>query len=137
MEPARNVQELIYRYRYLKDQRDFFAEQLELLNASLSNIINTKNTLNNLKNTKVGEEILIPVGGLANIKATIRDPEKIILNISQDIAIQKNVDDSIEFLDKIIEQHNDQINYLRNQIQSMDANLQVMSKEFQKNMPNQ
>lgn len=135
MEPNQNAQELVYRFKYLKDQRDMFLGQLDLLNASLGNILNTKSTLENLKNVKDNEEILVPIGGLANIKAIIKDPGKIILYINQDIAIEKDLDSSIEFLDKIITQHNEQINFVRTQIQNLDANLQSMSQQFQRSSP--
>ena len=135
METNQNAQELVYRFKYLKDQRDMFLGQLDLLNASLGNIVNTKNTLENLKNVKDKEEILVPIGGLANIKAIIKDPGKIILHINQDIAIEKDLDSSMEFLDKIITQHNEQINFVRTQIQNLDANLQSMSQQFQRSSP--
>ena len=112
-----------------------FVGQLDLLNASLGNIVNTKNTIENLKNVKDNEEILVPIGGLANVKANIKDPGKIILYINQDIAIEKDLDSSMEFLDKIITQHNEQINFVRTQIQNLDANLQSMSQQFQKSSP--
>jgi prefoldin alpha subunit len=135
MENNQVAQEFLYKFRYLKDQRDAFASQLELLNASLSNINNTKTTIENLKNLKENDEILIPIGGLANIKAKIKDPQKILLYISQEVAIEKSIEESLEFLDKVVEQHNEQINFLRNQIQSMDENLQSMSQEFQRTTP--
>jgi len=135
METNQNAQELVYRFKYLKDQRDMFLGQLDLLNASLGNILNTKSTLENLKSVKDKEEILVPIGGLANIKAIIKDPGKIILYINQDIAIEKDLDSSMEFLDKIITQHNEQINFIRTQIQNLDANLQSMSQQFQRSSP--
>lgn len=137
METNQNAQELMYRFKYLKDQRDMFVGQLDLLNASLGNIVNTKTTLENLKSVEDNEEILVPLGGLANIKAIIKDPHKIILYINQDVAVEKDLESSIEFVDKIITQHNEQINFLRTQIQTLDANLQSMSQQFQRNMPTQ
>ena len=135
MESNQNAQQLVYRFQYLKDQRDMFAGQLDLLNASLGNILNTKQTLENLKNIKENQEILVPIGGLANMKAIIKDPQKIILYVNQDVAIEKDLDHSLVFLEKVIEQHNEQINFLRTQIQNMDANLMSMSQELQKNVP--
>ena len=132
METNQKAQELVYRFKYLKDQREMFLGQLDLLNASLGNIVNTKNTIENLKNVKDNEEILVPIGGLANIKAIIKDPGKIILHINQDIAIEKDLDSSIEFIDKIIGQHNEQLQFLRTQIQNLDLNLQNMSNAFQR-----
>jgi len=129
--PQENKQALLYQFKYLKDQRDMFAQQLEFVNASLNNLMNTKVTTENLKNVKDGEEILVPIGGLLNIQATIKNPNKIQLYISQDVVIEKDIDSAIEFIDKIIEQHNEQVQFLRTQIQNLDLNLQNMSMAFQ------
>ena len=130
--PQENKQALLYQFRYLKEQRDMFANQLEIVQASLNNLMNTKATTENLKNVKEGEEILVPIGGLINIHATIKNPKKIQLYISQDIVIEKDLDSSIEFVDKIIAQHNEQLQFLRTQIQNLDLNLQNMSIAFQR-----
>ena len=135
MESSQNAQQLVYRFQYLKDQRDMFAGQLDLLNASLGNILNTKQTLENLKNVKENQEILVPIGGLANVRASIKDPQKVILYVNQDVAIEKNLEQSLEFIEKVIEQHNEQINFIRTQIQNLDSNLMSMSQELQKNIP--
>ncbi|TFG25156.1 MAG: prefoldin subunit alpha [Promethearchaeota archaeon] len=130
--PQENKQALLYQFKYLKDQRDMFANQLEFVNVSLNNFRNTKETIENLKTVKEGEEILIPIGGLINIYATIKNPKKIQLYISQDVVIEKDLDNSIEFVDKIIGQHNEQLQFLRTQIQNLDLNLQNMSMAFQR-----
>ena len=49
MEPSQEYQTQLIRFRYLQEQRDMFQGQLEIINASLGNIMNTKSTLENLK----------------------------------------------------------------------------------------
>ena len=124
-------QNLLYQFRYLKDQRDMFQGQLEVISASLSNLINTKTTVENMKNIQDSEEILIPIGGLINVRGTIKDPEKVLLYVSQDVVIEKDLDSSIEYIDKLIGQHNEQMQFISQQIQTLDLNLQNMSKAIQ------
>ncbi|MFX0037709.1 MAG: prefoldin subunit alpha [Promethearchaeota archaeon] len=132
MEPSREYQEQLIRFRYLKEQRDMFQGQLEIINASLGNIMNTKNTVENIKQgVKENDEILVPIGGLVNLKASIKDTEKVLLAITQDVVIEKNLDEAIEFLDKLIEQHNQQIQFLTTQIQNLDVNLAQISQSIQ------
>lgn len=128
---------LAYQYQYLKEQRDWFSNQLEVVNVSLNNLTNSKVTIENLKNIKIGEEILIPIGGLFNLKATITDPEKVLFYVSQDVVIEKTLDGSLEFIDKLIEQHNENIKFLVSQIQNIDANLQGISQQIQQATPQQ
>ncbi|MFW9899558.1 MAG: prefoldin subunit alpha [Candidatus Thorarchaeota archaeon] len=132
MENSQEANKLLYDFRNLKEQRDMFANQLEIINVSLNNLMNTKTTIENLKNVKEGEEILVPVGGLINLQATIKNPSRILFYISQDVVIEKDLDSATEFIDKIIGQHNEQQQYLRTQIQNLDLNLQNMSRSFQR-----
>ncbi|UCH72115.1 MAG: prefoldin subunit alpha, partial [Thermoplasmatales archaeon] len=126
-------QENLMKFRYLKEQRDMLQGQLEIINASLGNVMNTKNTVENLKEgVNQDDEILVPIGGLVNVKASIKEPEKVLLAVTQDVIIEKDLDGAIEFLDKLIEQHNQQIQFLKTQLQNIDVNLQEISQNIQK-----
>ena len=74
----------------------------------------------------------MPIGGLVNLKASIKDTEKFLVAVTQDVIIEKNLDEAIEFLDKLIEQHNKQIQFLRTQLQNIDVGLQEISQNIQK-----
>ena len=132
MENSQELNNRIYEFRLLKEQRDVFQTQLELINSILTNLMSTKITIENLKNVKDGDEILIPVGGYVNLNAIIKNPEKIMLYVSQDVIIEKDLNGSIEFLDKLIAEHNEQMQNIATQIQKLDANLLNMSQAFQK-----
>ena len=133
MESSQEYQEQLIKFRYFKEQRDMFQGQLEIINASLGNIMNTKNTIENLKEgVNQDDEILVPIGGLVNVKASIKEPEKVLLAVTQDVIIEKDLDGTIEFLDKLIEQHNQQIQFLKTQLQTIDVNLQELSQNIQK-----
>ncbi len=133
MEPPKEYQEQLLKFRYLKEQRDMFQGQLEIINASLGNIMNTKRTVENLKEgISQDDEILVPIGGLVNIKASIKETEKVLLAITHDVVIEKDLDGTIEFLDNMIEQHNKQIQFLRTQLQNVDVNLQEISQLIQR-----
>ena len=132
MKSSQDKQEQLYKYRYLKEQSEMFHNQLEIINASLGNILNTKKTVENLKEgINDGDEILVPIGGLVNIKASISDTKKVLLAVTRDVIIEKDLDGAVKFLDNIIEQHNKQIKFLQTQIQSIDAELQGLSQILQ------
>ncbi len=136
-ENTQKSQEILYQLRYLREQRDMFQNQLEIMNASYGNLMNTKMTLENLKNIKDNDEILVPIGGIINVKAQIKKPQKVLLYVNQDIVIEKDIDNSIVFIDKLLEKHQEQINYLRTQIQNLDINLQGISQSLQRGMQQQ
>ena len=133
LEAPKDYQEQLQIFRILKEQRDMFQNQLEILNVSRGNIMNTKTTIVNLKEgVEENDEILVPVGGLANIKALIKDPKKVLLSVTQDVIIEKDLDGAIEILDKRLDQHDREIQFVRTQLQNIDVNLQKTSQLLQR-----
>jgi len=133
MESTQDYQEQLLKFRYIKEQRDMLGGQLEIVNASLGNLMNTKRTIENLKEgVNKDDEILVPIGGLVNIKASIKETEKVLLAITQDVIVEKDLDGVIEFLNKLIEQHNKQVQFLSTQLQNIDVNLQEISQQIQR-----
>ncbi len=138
MENNQNLEQQLSQYRYFKEQRDMFQGQFEIINASLGNLYTTKLTLDNLKEgVKENDEILVPIGGLASIKATIKDTKKVLVYVKNDTIIEKSVEEAIEFISNLIEQHNTQLKFLQERIFSLDLNLQNMNQILQSRMTQQ
>ncbi len=134
MEQSQEYQEQLLKFRYFKEQSEMFQNQLEMINASLANVLNTKRTIENLKEgINENDEILVPIGGLVYTKASIKEPEKVLLAVTQDVFIEKDLDGALEFLNKLIEQHNEQVQFLTTQIQNIDLNLKEISQNIQRN----
>ena len=135
MENNQNFEKQLQQFRYLKEQRDMFQGQFEIVNASLGNLYTTKKTLDNLKDDiDENDEILIPIGGLVSIKGSIKDTKKVLVSITQDIVIEKTVEESIEFINKLMKQHNEQLKFLKERILTLDYNLQGINQMFQNKM---
>lgn len=131
-EPSQQQQQYLSQFQYLKEQRQVFENQIDLINTSLSNFINTKSTIENLKTINLDDEILVPLGGMINIKAQIKDIEKVLVYVSGDVVIEKDLDATIAFLDRLIEQHKEQIKYLSERVQQLDINMQNISQSLSK-----
>ena len=130
---AQNAQrQMLYQLQYLRQQEEMFQNQLDIVNASLRNLNNTKITVKNLKDVKDGEEILVPIGGMLELKANIKEPQNVLLYVSNDVVIEKNLEDSIEFIDKLIEQHKEQLEFLQEQTQKIKQNLQGLTQTLQR-----
>lgn len=136
-DPQQRLNQQLYAFRYLKEQREFIENQIDIVNTSYNNLNNTKKTLENLKNIKTGEEILVPIGGILYLEATIKNPEKSLFHVGQDVVIEKTIEESIETIDKLMEQHKEQVQRLSQSMQQIEANLQAASQELQRNMPQQ
>jgi len=137
MENNQNFEQQLNQFRYLKEQRDVFQGQFEIINASLGNLFTTKRTLESLESVNENDEILIPIGGLASIKATIKDTKNVLVSVNQDTVIEKTVEEAVEFLNTLIEQHNNQLKFLKERIFALDMNLQGMNQMLQNRMSQQ
>lgn len=138
MENNQNLEQQLNQFRYIKEQRDMFQGQFEIINASLGNLYTTKLTLDNLRDgVNENDEILIPIGGLASIKATIKDTKKVLVYVKNDTIIEKTVEEAIEFISKLIEQHNTQLKFLRERIINLDLSLQGINQILQNRMAQQ
>ncbi len=138
MENDQNLEQQLSQFRYFKDQRDMLQGQFEIINASLGNLYTTKLTLDNLRDgVSENDEILIPIGGLVSIKATIKDTKKVLVYVKNDTIIEKTVEEAIEFVSKLIEQHNTQLKFLQERIYNLDLSLQGINQILQNRMAQQ
>ncbi|MHA1668950.1 MAG: prefoldin subunit alpha [Promethearchaeota archaeon] len=132
MEKSQNFQRQLSQFRYLQEQRDIYQNQFELMNASLLNFQNSKKTIENIMDgVKENDEILIPLGGIVSIKASIKDTNNALLFVGQDIVIEKNLGESIEFIDKLIERYSESMKIIIERLQSIELALQGMGESLQ------
>lgn len=132
MEQSQNFQRQLSQFRYLQQQRDAFQNQFELMNASILNLQNSKKTIQNIMDgVKDGDEILIPIGGIVSIKASIKDTNNALLFVGQDTVIERSLGESIEFIDKLIEKYSESMKFVIERLQSIELALQSMGESIQ------
>ena len=135
MEDSQNLQQQLTQYRYIEEQRNLYQSQLELVNASLVNLQNTKLTLEKIKEgVKEEDEILLPIGGLVKIRAKIVDTQRILVSVGQDVVIEKSLEDSISFLESIIDKQKESLKFVVEKLQNIELALQSMGESIQNGM---
>lgn len=132
MEQSQNFQRQLNQFRYLQEQRDIYQNQFELMNASILNFQNSKKTIENIMDgVKDDDEILIPIGGIVSIKATIKDTNNALLFVGQDTVIERSLGDSIEFIEKLIGKYSESMKLVIERLQSIEFALQGMGESLQ------
>jgi len=131
-----NIKEIYYNYQELNANLKFISDQLEYLNSDQIGISITKKTLDALKETKSGEEIILPIGNYAFIKARIENPNVILISIGKDVLVEKNIDESMAYIRKIEEDNlraknilEDQSKQIKEQIDKITPILEKYIKE--------
>ncbi|MHA1719033.1 MAG: prefoldin subunit alpha [Promethearchaeota archaeon] len=101
--PSTDISQMLYLVQLLENQQKTISEQLIFTENQISGIALSKKTMEGLQNTKENHEIIIPIGTNAFTKATVLDPDKMIIPISSDILIEKNLEQSIEIMTRRLE----------------------------------
>jgi len=135
LEDSQNLQQQLTQYRYIEEQRNLYQSQLELVNGSIVNLQNTKLTLEKIKEgVKDDDDILLPIGGLIKIRAKITDTQRILVSVGQDVVIEKSLDDSISFLENIIDKQKESLKFVVEKLQNIELALQSMGESIQNGM---
>lgn len=127
----------LQKYMILLEQYKEQLNQLELqsqyLQAAFLEYSRAKVTLENLSKTKKGIETLIPIGGGVFIYASINDLSKIIIDVGSNVAIEKNIEDTIKKIENRLEdlkKNQEKINSMMEQIQAEAENVSIKAQEI-------
>jgi prefoldin alpha subunit len=111
------LEELGSRLKYLEKQMDQLIHQLQELEI-------VKDGIKDIANSKIGNEILVPIGAGVFAKATLKDSDKVLMNVGSQIVVEKSsvdaeklVADQIGELDQIKDKMQGELASLSNQIQ--------------------
>ncbi|MEM5811719.1 MAG: prefoldin subunit alpha [Candidatus Aenigmatarchaeota archaeon] len=126
------IAQKIYYYKIIEEN---FQILTNLIKERENKLIVIRNAINALK--KIEEnECLIPITDNLLIKATILDKEKFLVNVGHNIFLEKNLKQTIEFLENLDKEINENIQKLRieaNQLftilKSLELEIQKMSEE--------
>ena len=66
------------------------------------------------------------------MKGKIGDSKKVLMHVSQDVVIEKDIDGAIEFVDKVIDSLTEQIKLMNDRLYQLDLSLQGMSNLIQR-----
>ena len=86
-----------------KEQMNSLEMQSSYLQATIADYNKAKITLEQLKNTDTGDEILLPIGGRSYINAAGKNTSKVLFDIGGGIVTEKTSDDAIKNIDKQLE----------------------------------
>ena len=100
------ISQMIYVVQLLEEQKKAISEQILITENQISGISISKKTMEELQSAENNHEIIIPIGTNAFAKAKIIDPDKVIIPISRDMFIEKNLEESIKIMDQRLEANN-------------------------------
>ncbi|MDO9536901.1 MAG: prefoldin subunit alpha [Thermoplasmata archaeon] len=88
----------------LQGQLENLNKQDELISVTLEEYSRARQALDDLKDKKKGDEILVPIGANCWVHAQLGDPSKAIASIGSNVAVGQKLDDICERLDRHLEE---------------------------------
>ena len=100
------ISQMVYVVQLLEEQKKTISEQLLMTENQISGINISKRTMEELQSAENNHEIVIPIGTNAFGRAKIIEPDKMIIPVSRDIFIEKNLEESIKIMEQRLEANN-------------------------------
>ncbi|MCP4760871.1 MAG: prefoldin subunit alpha [archaeon] len=137
MSEEQEIQKLAYLYQELDERLKNLGERISYLKNSQMGLSITKQTIDELKNAEPGQEIILPVGNMAFVKAKIIEPDKIIMSIGKDVLVERNCEQALilarkyeddfinaqKLMEEQAQQLSAQINQIRPQLEQYNQRL--------------
>jgi prefoldin alpha subunit len=92
------VRQLASEIRILEGSIGVLQSRLDIVRAAINEVTLAYNTLEGMKKLQNGEATLIPVGAGSYIRMQVADSKKLVMGIGAGVAIEKDVEGSVEEL---------------------------------------
>jgi len=86
--------------RILEDTAEALQSRINMVNAVVTDLTYANMTLEGLGKHKRDSELLVPIGGSSYIKATLQDPDKVIVGMGAGVSVEKTLQEAKEIVKK-------------------------------------
>jgi len=100
MTKEQNWQQKYQEFQQLQEQIEQISHHVGLLNQQNIDIDISKEALQDIEKTKIGNEILAPIANGIFVKSTLQDNQKLVVNVGANVNIEKTIPEVIELLEK-------------------------------------
>jgi len=92
------IRQLATEIRILEGSVNALQSRLEIVRAAIGEVTVAHDTIAGMKQLQDGESVLVPVGAGSYIRMSIADSKKLVMGIGAGVAMEKNVEASVEDL---------------------------------------
>jgi len=115
----------------LQNQVNAHNQNLELLSMSVQEMRQTVETLEELKNTEPGREVLLPLGTGSFLKSTLKQNDRVIIGIGAGFSVEKEIDEAKAIVDKRIQETDSAVQQTRERIAEISGRLEELTPRWQ------
>lgn len=125
------LKESYMEYQLLMQQLQQLQQNTSALEKHIVDLRNLNENLASLNQSEVDTETLMPLGSGIFVKGSLRDNNKVLMNVGSNVCIEKGIDEAKETVSKQLEEVTNVIIQLQHEIQSTTTRLSQLQKELQ------
>lgn len=129
MVEEKELQERILTYRVLESRLDSLLKQREMLASKLVEIQSTLFSIDEIEKSK--EDILFPIGSEAYSFGKVTDKKRMIIEIGANVALEKNVEEGKEILNRRKAEMENALNSMQRDIMEISSAMGQLEPEIQ------
>ena len=126
------LQKLYVEFQILNQTIQQLEKQSTALNNQLMDLMVTSQSLEDIKKTKEGTEILVPLSSGIYAKAELKDSKKFIVNVGSNVTLVKDVDSTKKLIEDQINEIKKLQENLVNQLQEQTTKATSLEQEITK-----
>ena len=130
-EKQQKLRELTTEIELLQNQSNVHNQNIEILTVSISEMRQSIDTLEEIKKTEPGREILMPLGTGSFAKAEIKDNSRVIIGVGGGFSIEKDVDEAKAIVDKRIQDTESAVQNTRERLSEISGRLEDLVPKWQ------
>ena len=115
----------------IKEIVEHIQQQLQMLEGQLGELETVKYALTEFDKAKKNDEVLVPIGAGIFIKTSVKEENKVVLNVGASTAVEKSVKDAVILVDKQIEELKKIEVSMNEELAQMSQQLQFMNLEHE------
>lgn len=115
----------------LQNQANAHNQNLELLTLSVQEMRQTVESLEELKSTETGREVLLPLGTGSFLKSTLKQNDRVIIGIGAGFSVEKEIDEAKAIVDKRIQETDSAVQQTRERIAEISGRLEELTPRWQ------
>ena len=126
------LQKLYVEFQILNQNIQQLEKQSTALNNQLMELMVTNQSLEDIKKTKEGTEILVPLSSGIYAKAELKDSKKFIVNVGSNVTLVKDVDSTKKLIEDQINEIKKLQENLVNRLQEQTTKAAMLEQEISK-----
>lgn len=124
------LKEAYIHYQLFKQQLATLNSQKSLLEKNIELIKETIENMKEINSIQEGKEILISIGNGVYVRGELKNNRNVIMEIGNDVMIEKNIPEAIPFLEKKIEDTKDVIEKIDKQIVAFENEIKKIERKI-------